>query len=150
MLGGLALDRGRRRPCQEAEDALELLAGQGLRDVARDARVAGRALRKMLEGPDKERKALGTLQSELTRAQTIRRKAARQGRVDAFAAADDRVKELRGQISLGKAGIREHRRRLRAFQERGKGEKDTHKDLDTTKTKTQGVKNKVNDLAPGR
>lgn len=114
------------------QSAMELLADQGLRDVAKEARQTGRALRKMLEGPDKERKAIKTLQQELRRAMRVRRQAAKRGREDAFGQADATVEQLREELRLARAGRRHNRQRLRAFRERRKAQRDEKKGVEET------------------
>jgi hypothetical protein len=78
-------------------DAMSALANDGLAEVASGAKEAKRRIRDLLHGGD-ERKSVRQLRAELTRLERQKRRAANQGRVDAFAAIEQREGEIRAHL----------------------------------------------------
>jgi hypothetical protein len=78
-------------------DAMQSLADDGLREVAQGAKEAKRRIRDLLHGGD-ERKSVRQLRAELRQLERQKRRAANQGRVDAFAAIEQREGEIQAHL----------------------------------------------------
>ncbi len=97
---------------KKLNDAMHSLADGGLAEVRKGAKAAAKNIRDLLHGGD-ERKSVRQLRAELKALEAQKRKAARLGRVEAFAAISDReaiIRGILGERATARAGMQEFRR----------------------------------------